>query len=102
MVKLFPRLTLFWRKALECLAEINYECTILPQEFLGQMVWFNSDLRIGNIPFFDKKLYNQGLKTVCDIVKETGKIVTLKQFMEKFETQNYLVYYSIRRAFPRI
>ena len=65
-----------WVDILQCWCEYNYTEPNTPEEILSQMIWYNSNIRINNLPFLNKNLMDIGIVHVRDLVDNYGTFRT--------------------------
>ena len=88
----------FWRDVLECwngYKEKIKETT----EFRHQIIWLNSDIRIGNKIVFWNKWYESGIITIDQLMQpKTARFLTNQEFQNKYPALSILDFYSITSA----
>ena len=92
-----------WRDAWMAWNVVNYKEEITePQEIMQQTVWYNSKVKKNGNVMVHNNLMNKGLKKVKDIFNTSTKnIITIEQFKNKFQYDNYLEYWAIILAIPK-
>ena len=87
----------FLREVLEVWCEINYQgCELSSQTFFKSTIWFNSDIRIDNKPFFFKEWHQKGIVCIEHLTNSKSGFLSLKEFREKYSLDgNFLIYYSV-------
>ena len=93
----------FWRDVLISWSKINYDSKLHSQESLEiaeQYLWYNSDIRINNIPFIFAKAYHSGLNTVGQLFSYTGGLLSVDVITNLFEL-TVMQYNSIVAALPK-
>ena len=82
-------------------AQYSYKNPETLQDILNQFIWFNSHIKIGGKPTYNKTLYTAGIKYVHQILDDRGQILNYHNFNQKFNINvNFLNYFSIINAIP--
>ena len=94
----------FWLDILEAWCEINYrEEYESKNQVLSELLWFNSKLCIENKPFLFVKWFQNGIRTVEDIVDARGNLISIESIEAKWGFKPmWLDYNSLKMAFPEI
>ena len=71
----------FWRQVLEAWSELNFKEPQNRNQVENQFLWFNSNLRINNSPFFWLHWYSAGIRTLRDLLGIRGDLFPLKTFL---------------------
>ena len=90
----FPNVSLFWRDVMTAWFELNFDWIYSIDQLRITSLWYNSYIRIGGTPAFDKELYNKGLKTIGDMLDSSNKIIKLEEFVNRFGKGKYLFYHG--------
>ena len=85
----------FWQDVLKAWAKINFKAD---PPGSGQIIWWNSCIRICNKPVLWKKSFEKGLLTVNQLF-ENGKCIKVSDAYEKYEL-TYLQYNGLLAAIP--
>ena len=85
----------FWRDVLIAWAEVNFN----KNPYSQQTIWYNSNIRIENRPYFWCAPYKKGLLWVNQVINECG-IIPVEQAYELFDL-NYMQLYSIWDSIPK-
>lgn len=90
----------FWTDVLKAWTMFNYQCTCNRDAILGQILWFNSDLRRNGVPFIAHSLWSKGIVYVQDIVNTDFSFKTIAQIREQFPGVDILEYISLIECIP--
>ena len=60
----------FWFCVLQKWCESTFDRAMGKASVLNQMIWFNSNIRIGGKPIFHSKLYEKGVIYISDLLNE--------------------------------
>lgn len=72
------------------------------EDYILQPLFFNKDIRIDNIPLYNKKWYKKGIVTINDILRHDGTFLTLEDFQNKYDVStNFLEYNGIINAIKK-
>ncbi len=72
-------------------------------EMRNQIIWFNSHIRVNDNIIFNEVLYAHNILYVHQFFDDLGNIFKVNDFQTKYNiTINYLTYYSITAAIPRV
>ena len=91
-VEIFCKTHEFWLGVLESWFDLTY-CEN-SENVYDQILWYNSQLRIGDEPIFDGKCFENGLVYVKDMLKGDS-CLTWHEFSVKFNSKNFLLYQGI-------
>ena len=91
----------FWLRVLEAWFDTSFDDPIGSEQVKNQIIWFNSNIRIGNKPIFNRYLFLKSLLGIVDLLGEDDKIINLTRYEEKFDTKDYITYHSIIHAIPK-
>ena len=86
----------FWKHVLLAWCTYNYNYKSRTQDTI---LWYNSDIRIGNQPVFWKKPYRQGLFRVSQLYPN-GTLISVAQAATLYHL-NYMEFYSLVTAIPK-
>ena len=68
----FPHSSPFWRDVMFSWFDSTFDYLYSVEEFRNQIIWFNSELRIGNKPIFNKELNEKGLHKVSNLLDQNN------------------------------
>ena len=70
-------------------------------EDVGQhIIWYNSNIRIGGLPVFNKAFYEKGIIKVRDLVNENGELMSFDECRRKYGIEDFLSFHGLRSAIP--
>ena len=98
--QVFPKAPEFWKHVMHGWFNTTMHEPTNKQEIKDQIIWFNSNLQIGNKPTFNRKLYKEGLIKIQDILDDSDDLLSFTEFGEKFKTKDYVFYYGLKNAIP--
>ena len=90
----------FWTDVLKAWSMLNYINVIEPNEIAHQMLWYNSDIRKNNRPYFIKKAYMNGMSSISNLITPQGKQIPPDVICNWYEIDP-LSYNSIWSAIPQ-
>ena len=91
-----------WGDILETWCEYNFHIPITKKSILSQVIWFNSNIKVGNYVIYFKDLHESGLTHLTDLIKEDGSFYSYVELIQTYDVNlNYLHYYSIMSAIPK-
>ena len=91
----------FWIDVLKCWCEYNYKEVDEIKNPATQIIWFNSNIKVGNTILFHKHLLSKGVLYLSDITKDNKEFYSLNEFNRKFNcTINFLYYLSLIHSIP--
>ena len=88
----------FWTKVWQYWAEAKCAKADLTEDLMEQVLWFNSDIRIGGSMLRPTEHLQNGLWKVEHLFDENTEFLTKHQFVDKFGEIHWLLYYQIRAA----
>ena len=86
----------FWRDVLYCWSTYNF---LHGRRVENQLIWYNSNILIGDKPFFWADIYRRGLKYVYQLFEE-GAYKSEQKVREEFSLE-VLRYNSLKQAIPK-
>ena len=92
----------FWRELLLEWAKVQYTEFYTGNEYLQELLWYNSKLRKANKPFIIIKAYEAGLKRIGDIVTESRLKTYDEITLEYGPVLTWLEYNQVKSAFPKL
>ena len=91
----------FVRDLVKCWALVHYKEPENNQDLLNQILWLNSEIRIGKKVFFWKKWYKYGIVYFKDIITEDMELMGFPEVKEKLhENFRWFEYYKLISAIP--
>lgn len=88
----------FWYDVLKAWCKFNYVPIIGVDKIKDQVLWFNSDVKKNGKIFIDMYMFNNGIRTVSDIMNQDDELLTTKQFSNKYPNINILNYLALVKA----
>ena len=85
----------FWHDMLQAWCTYNF----VENKMGDQCIWYNSQIRIKNVPFFWSKIYEKGLFKVSQLFHQ-GKLITFKEAERQYGL-TYIELYAIFTALPK-
>jgi hypothetical protein len=71
-------------------------------EILSQSIWYNDHIKVNKQPIFYRKLYNNGIKFISQIVNLQGDFKTFTELQNEFQLDNcFFEYLSIIESIPK-
>ena len=102
IVKLIP-IDSHWRRVLISWAEYHYHDRFSGKEVLNEMLWYNSNICINNLPFCFEKCLKYGIKTFQDLLDKEGNCMGFDQISAKYDNSlNWFEYVQVRDCIPTI
>ena len=99
--KVLPIKSPFWRDIVFTWSSVTYEIAMESQNHLKeQILWFNSHIRVENLPIFNSKWYQKGIIKIEDILNQDGKFMEFREFQGKYGINAFLQYYGLLSAIP--
>lgn len=90
----------FWREVLEAWSIYNYSEHIINVK--AQILWHNSQIKVGDRTVFYSSWYSKGIQTVGDLLNQNNQLMTFEQFITKYKINtNFVTYYGITQAIPQ-
>ena len=86
----------FWRDVLLCWSEVN---SFYGKKVENQIIWYNSQIRVGGKPIFWRDSYRAGLKFVYQLFEE-GNFKSYEQLQNEFGLSQMRIN-SIKSALPK-
>lgn len=74
----------FWYQVLDAWARFNFFVPKVASDIKGQIIWYNSNLRIDNKIFCNVKAWDAGLIYVADLFSNNGLLLSFDQLLAKF------------------
>ena len=77
----------FWEDVLKswlCFIKTRNNVNVTKSNFHAFPIWYNSEIKINNKTIFNKKWYQNGVKTVGDFLQENGIFLTRDAFAQRF------------------
>ena len=97
--------TKFWQDVALSWSIYTYTIPTKHVEVLYQPIFYNSHIKINNIPYFDGQYHSKGIKRIVDIIDNDGNILNFNDLSEKYGINNsiasLMVYNSIVSAIPQ-
>ena len=91
----------FWRDVLTCWCNYNYKEIEEIQNPSSQILWFNSNIKVGNTVLFHEHLLNSGVIYISDLLDENREFYKLNEFNMKFNCSiNFLYYLGLIHSIP--
>ena len=91
----------FWFSVLQKWAKSTFDRAMGRDSVLKQMIWFNSNIRIGGKPVFNLKLYEKGVVYISDLLNGKNDFLTFSEAQEKYGfTCPFTEYLGLLDAIP--
>lgn len=82
----------FWKQVLYAWAMCNFTLPEDPNDIAGQILWYNSNIRVNNQPICNANAWANGLRMVSDLISPNGIFHTHADIVAKFG--NVLTWYE--------
>ena len=94
--------TSFWQRVLEAWFEINYQTPVCRDTVLRQCLWYNSEIRIADVPFLFAVWAKKGIMLFSDIInQETNRLLTREELYDRWGISPWLELESIKKSIPQ-
>ena len=100
-----PRdIPLFYQQMLEAWYDIYIKLpvTCTADEIKSELIWNNYRILIQNKPIYYKSWQDHNIMCIADLLDLEGNFLSFEQFRYKVNTNNYIEYYGVLTAIPRI
>ncbi len=92
----------FYKQVLHYWLELYDVKVNTAEDVYKQIIWNNSNIRIGNKTVFFKKWIDKGVLTISDVTTLNGNMLSQEEFCNKFNIYvNFLEYLSLISAIPK-
>ena len=92
----------FWIDVLTAWCNANYRKAAEIEDPNNEIIWFNSNIKIGGSVLYTETMYKKGVIKVNDLKKDNNTLLTYDEFILKYPGTrvNFLQYLSIINAMP--
>ena len=98
---LFPKVGSFWRDVMTSWFGLTRPMPDSKSDILNQSLWYNTILKREGKPYFNKKLYEAGMKKISDMTNRNGTFISFEHFSEKFGSKDFVTFQGIKKSIPQ-
>ena len=93
----------FWKEIIRIWFDFTFYQPKKIIEIKAQVLWYNSLIKIQDKPVLFRTWYENGIKTVSDLIDDNGHLLTFERFSVKFPNikTNFLQFQSLIHALPK-
>ena len=86
----------FWYFVLKASSPINCQTPISADQIKHQVLWYNSNICINNLPFVYTNWLQAGIRKISDLVDDAGNMLSLNQLSNRFDSRlPFTEYYGL-------
>lgn len=100
-VKFFTTKKGFWSDVLKAWCQFNFQAVCNQEMLLEQFLWFNSEIRRNNKPYFSTNLYCNGILNMSDILNADLSFKSIAQVRAMSTQIDILEYMSLVQNIPQ-
>lgn len=91
----------FWKQVLYAWALVNYKVPQTDEQIAGQIIWYNSHIKVQGSVVINKLAYNNGLMYVKDLFSPQGTLYTYNELLSVYgNCMNWFQHTQIIAALP--
>ena len=92
----------FWKEVFKYWCNYNYVKTENVLEPRKQMIWLNSNIKVGNKLYLLKELYEKNILTLNDLlISQENRIASFTEVQRRYQSKiSFLNYHSLVHAIP--
>lgn len=92
----------FWKDVVRMWCEYSFTVPTGKEDVENQFLWYNSHLRKNNKPFFMKRLYENNIHYLKDLLDENQNVYCYENFIIKYNINiDFVSFYGLISSIPR-
>ena len=86
------KLPTFWSDVFRYWCQYNYKKPTEIKNVRDEIIWFNSNIKVGNILLFNSGMFEKGIITINDIVRQDGSFYAIQDIMVRYNCNANFIY----------